>query len=75
MTTMGIRANLSSAWRRRRPLAPHEYEIRMHMLSQPPAMGVIQGVPNIVTPTPTTRCAREDCGRPESDPIHRLLND
>ena len=47
----------------------------MHMPSQTPAMGVIQGVPNIVTPTPTSQCARDDCGRPQNDPIHRLPDD
>jgi hypothetical protein len=61
--------------RRRRPAAaPHEFEVRMYMPNQTPAMGVIQGVPHVATPT-TTRCARDDCGRPQSDPIHRLPGD
>jgi hypothetical protein len=73
---MGIRGSLSAAWRRRRAgLAPHEFEVRMYLPNQTPAMGVIQGVPHVVTPTPTSRCARDDCGRPQSDPIHRLPAD
>ena len=73
---MGIRGRLSAAWRRRRPaLGPHEFEVRMYLPNQTPAMGVVQGVPHVVTPTPTSRCARDDCGRPQSDPIHRLPAD
>jgi hypothetical protein len=57
------------------PLEPHEFESAMHMLYTPPPGASLATVPNIVTPVTSERCARDGCGRPPADPIHRLPED
>ena len=59
---------------RKAHLEPHEFESAMHMLFAPAAPSMAS-VPNVVTPVPSARCARDGCDRPRADPIHRLGDD
>jgi hypothetical protein len=73
---MGVRSALVRAGLVRPPFEPHEFERDMHMLYAPAPGPSVASVPNPITPRSSAeRCARDGCGRPVNDPIHRVGED
>jgi hypothetical protein len=72
-----IRSLLADAGLVGRPLVPHPFERSLHLLSHPTSGGPsVATVPHVATPISSSeRCARERCGRPPNDPIHRIDGD
>jgi hypothetical protein len=68
----GIRSALARTGLVAEALRPHEFESAMHMLFAPAAGPSVASVPNVVTPVTSATCARDGCGRPRADAIHRV---
>ena len=74
MATLGrVRSALARAGLVAPPLAPHEFEVAMHLLSHPASAGPsVATVAHIVTPTESAHCAHDGCDRVRTDPIHTI---